>query len=177
MSEPTGVQIEIGGELCERGADTDALLEELLQTVQEDLYDIYQGPGTLAEFKAMIHKGERIQWDGTSNYGSCDDTIAWCRKHNIGYEHNTDSTGSYDASVDYWIPGMKEPVSLQASVDSGRPVIQISEIRPLCELMLNIIKSGTNMALALYLNNDGVKSLVENLTRAFYERRMRGEEL
>jgi hypothetical protein len=71
------MSIEIGGAIRESD------LEELLGLVTDgEIYDMYSdSPTTVSDLKRAIKAGERIEWGGTSNYGSCDDLSAWLRVH------------------------------------------------------------------------------------------------
>ena len=158
MSEPTGMSIEIGGAIRESD------LEELLGLVTDgEIYDMYSdSPTTVSDLKRAIKAGERIEWGGTSNYGSCDDLSAWLRVHLISYIHTSGSTGQYNAAVYFWTPGMRSEEVYDTSVDDEEPIIGVEEIRPVCNLMLDLLKNK-NAGLALHINDESedVKKIVE----------------
>lgn len=144
MSEYIGMNIKIGGEL------PSDKIEDLLTAVKDDLSEI-TGPTTEQELRSQ--SGKITGWDATSDYGECDDLKAFCQKNKLGYIHRCDSTGEYDASVAYWIPGMKTETRMNSD-QHGSEMIQNSAIKPYITLLLALARDGTK-ALPLFINIEG----------------------
>jgi hypothetical protein len=151
MGEEIGMSIEIGGNLPRH------IIEEFLTTIKDDLSN-FSGP---ENEKDLLHEaGKRpIKWDGTSNYGECDDTKAFCEKLNLGYIHHCEAKYEFNAEVKYWVPGMKEEVSIPSD-QTGDILIRSDRIRPLLDLLLEVNIQGTS-ALPLFLNNEPLKKVIE----------------
>jgi hypothetical protein len=145
------MSVKIGGELP---AD---LIEEFISTVRDDISDLQCGPTTEAELRNEA--GTTIRWDGISNYGLCNDVTAFCQEHNLSYVHHSESTGEYDATIIYWIPGMKEAVSVTSDRD-GDTLVEIDKIKPYTDLLLALTKQGEK-ALPLFTGIDPLQDLVE----------------
>lgn len=151
MSEPIGMSIEIGGALPAN------LIEEFLDSIKDVLGDIEYGP--LTEDELLKEVGRPIKWGGVSNYGMCDEIVAFCEKHNLSYVHHSDAKYEYDASVAYWTPGMKNPVSLKSDNDNNC-LVDAATIRPLTDLLLAVAKDGKN-ALPLFVGVPSLEDVIE----------------
>lgn len=81
MSEPIGMTIEIGGTLPA------SLIEEFLEIVCDDLDNI-TGPLTHEDIKALS-KSDVIRYDGTANFGLCQDLTKFCIKHQLSFVQHT----------------------------------------------------------------------------------------
>jgi len=139
MSEPMGMSIEIGGELPA------GLIEELLGEVESELSD-FTGPATVQEFRKEA--GGTIKWNGTTNYGECDDLKAWLQNHNLSYEHFAEAKYEYDAALKFWRPGMKKEVCTAANQD-GSITVTADRIGPVVEMLLILAKGGKDLPLLI----------------------------
>jgi len=151
MSEYIGMSIEIGGDLPRN------FIEEFLCIINNELSEI-TGPCSEADLKDEAGKGA-IQLIGSSNYGMCDNLTAFCRQHNLSYIHHCDAKYDLSAYNYFWVPGMKKSQAVASNQD-GQMLILESDIRPICDLMLAVIKNG-NEALPLFIGNDRLKCIVE----------------
>jgi len=151
MSEEIGMSIEIGGDL------PDHLVEEFLTVIRDE---ISNGNGPENEKELRRATGKRsVKWYGTTNYGECDDTKAFCKKSNLGYIHHCEAKYEYNAEIKYWVPVMKEELSLPSD-QSGDSLIKPDTVRPILDLLFEISIQGT-AALPMFLNNEPLKKVVE----------------
>jgi hypothetical protein len=151
MSEPIGMSISIGGTLPAN------LLDEFLSAVKDEISDVNEGPLTIEDLKAEAGNGS-ITWQGTSNYGLCQDLTKFCREHNLSYNQSSDAKDEYDATMEYWVPGMKDPVSLETNAE-GRLRVDATKVRPLMDLLLSLLKNRDS--LATFIGVEGLESIVE----------------
>lgn len=151
MSEPIGMSIEIGGTLPAN------LIDEFFSAIQDDISDIFQGPTSEEDLKTEAGKGS-ITWMGTANYGLCNDLFAFCENHKLSYLHHSDASGQYDATIAYWLPGMKEAVSLESSQE-GSVRVAAEDVRPLFDLLLSLVENKDS--LAKFIGVEGLEDIVE----------------
>jgi len=163
MSEPIGLNLEVGGDLPA------SLVPELIQTLKGDLYDINGGPTDVSNVHSL--KGP-VSWYATSNWGECDDLKIFLRKNYLSYIHKCDASGEYDASVSYWIPGMKAEWVLQGNTN-GDVVLAVDAIKPLCDLLLSLAESGPK-ALPLFIDSksETVKEIVQKALKTGNHKRI-----
>jgi hypothetical protein len=155
MSEPMFMTICIGGELPAR------LIGDFLHTFDEECAEI-TGPTT--EEGLRKEAGEAaIKWYATANYGECDDLKAFCKKHKLGYEHYVETGSECNASLSYWVPGMKNEICLQANQDSDA-VVDIDEIKPVVNLLLEYAKIGKD-AIPLFVGAKGLEDIIEKCSK------------
>ena len=142
--------IEIGGELPA------GLINEFFAALDSDCYDT-TGPITDGELRQA--SGKPIKFYATSNYGECDDIKAFCIKHKLGYIHYVDATNEYNASLSYWVPGMKNETCLQSNQESD-VVVNIYEIKPIINLLLEYAKRGKD-AIPLFIGDKFLTNIIE----------------
>jgi hypothetical protein len=155
MSEPMGLTIEIGGELPAR------LINEFLLAFDEECVDI-TGPTTEPELRKEAGK-KSIEWYATANYGECDDLKTFCRKHKLGYVHHVEASNEYNASITYWIPGMRSETYIQSNQDSS-PVVNVDEIKPIVSLLLEYAKIGKD-AIPLFVGTKDLEDIIEKCSK------------
>lgn len=183
MSEPIYMSIEIGGELHI------SKLEGLFSIIKDEGMDMMDGPPTdewlkvfgaseeelpLLMSSSLSVEGKKIlearmrgakrvelsaQWGMTTNYGECDDIKAFCVQNALSYEHYYSSGPEWDAGRKYWVPGMKEELSVQDSEESGE-VISIQKVRPLFNLLVAVGKEGKGI-LDSFKGDEEVKRFVQ----------------
>jgi hypothetical protein len=150
MGESIGMDIEIGGSLPAR------LIDSLLDQVQEEIHDISGGPTT--KKKLLKWPGATVKWFGTSNYGECNELKCFLESYKIGYIHHCCASDEYNASITYWTPGKKYVDSIASQ--EGKSLVAVDAVKPICDLMLAIIKDGPK-ALPLFIGNASVEKIVE----------------
>lgn len=151
MSEPIGMAISIGGTLPTN------LLEEFIDLIKDEISDVNEGPLTVEDLKTEAGT-TCLNWQGTSNYGLCPALTKFCRKHKLSYHQSSDAKDEYDASVEYWVPGMKESVSLETSSD-GDLRVRANEVRPVCDLLISLIENPDS--LPTFIGVEGLKDIIE----------------
>jgi len=134
MSEYIGCSLRIGGKI------TKAQANELLRLIKDEMCD-YTGPSTLKEFK------EEAKWDGTANYGQCDDVEGFCETNHISYIRQSDAMYEYDGEIRSFI---NDEVTITKSTQDGNSTVRIDEIKPYCDLLLALLEQGET-ALPLFL--------------------------
>jgi len=150
-----GLTIEIGGELPAN------LIDEFLQAFNEECYDI-TGPTTKSGLRKEAGKTS-IKWYAMANLGECDDLKAFCKEHKLGYIHHTSASDEYNASLSYWIPGMKNETYIQSNQDSDA-VVNIYEIKPMVDFLLEYAKIGKN-AIPLFVGTKGLEDIIEKCSK------------
>jgi hypothetical protein len=152
MSEPMGMDIQIGGDLPQN------LIEDFLGLLN-DLADV-TGPCTEKELRAWSGNGKKpITWYAVPHYGECDEVKEFCREHKLGYIHHIEAMYEYDAELHYWVPGMKEEKDLESNQDADQ-MIAVDKIRPICDLLLAYSQQGPK-CLPLFLNTPGLEKIAE----------------
>lgn len=127
--EEIGMSIEIGGTLPRK------LINDFLSLSVDDS-GAPSTPETLAQWHGPTAITQStVRWEGTTNFGECHELKAFLRKHRLSYIHRCNANDEYDASIEYWLPGLKKPVSLPSNQD-GCPVVQVCAIEPLINLIL-----------------------------------------
>jgi hypothetical protein len=152
MSEPIGICIEIGGTLPV------SLIEAFLEEVYTDI-DNLNGPDSKEEIIELSNT-DCIRYDGTANYGLCNELTKFCQEHNLQWIQHSEASGEYNADTAYWKPGMKEPESFRTDAENNA-VLRADEIRPLVYLLRDLIIEG-EATLPKYINekDERVKELV-----------------
>lgn len=151
MSEPIGITIEVGGKLPQR------YVEKLLSLAMDEIYEIYEGPTTLALLEKEV--GETITWQGMANYGLVEELCMFLYKHNMPYVHHMEAKYEYDSTVLYWFPGMKKAGSLN-STNEGQKLVRIDDLRPYCDLLLDLAEKGPEV-LPTFIGNADLKDIIE----------------
>jgi hypothetical protein len=151
VSEPIGMNIEIGGNLPAN------LILEFLNVLRDNLADL-TGPCTEKSLRAESGKSS-IKWFAVPNYGECDEVKEFCRKHDLSYIHHIEAKYEYDAELHVWTPDMKEELDLNSTQD-GEVMVNATAVRPLCDLLMEYIKIGPK-AFPLYINVEGMKRIAE----------------
>ena len=154
MSEPIGMNIEIGGELPA------SLIKDLLEAISEEIGELNEGPDDEAGLRQSIIRKDvngqpapdSVNWMGISNYGMCDDLTSFCRDHNLSYIHHSEASGEYDAYTYYWVPGMKEQ-EVSKSDNGGNCMVDADRVRPVTDFLVALARDGEK-ALPLFLNAD-----------------------
>ena len=159
MSESMSLSIEIGGELP---AD---LIPDFFDAMKSDCYEIV-GPETHTSLRKEAGK-KSIKWYATANYGECDDLKTFCRKHKLGYVHHVDALAECNASLTYWIPGMRSETYIQSNQDSD-PVVGVNEIKPMIDFLLEYAKTGKN-AIPLFVGTKGLEDIIEKCSKKPYQ--------
>ena len=144
MSEPIGLTIEIGGMLPA------SLIKEFFEALDSECYEI-TGPISPGELRQA--SGKTIKFYATANYGECEDLKAFCVEHKLGYIHHCEAT------VEYWLPGMKQEKELESN-QSGDTLISIYKIKPIVDLLLEYAKTGKD-AIPLFVGTNGLEDIVE----------------
>lgn len=150
MSDPVGVTVHIGGTLP---ADH---IEAFLECVSNDI-DNLQGQYTREELEAISGKSA-ARFDGTANYGICDEITDFCEKHDMPYTISAEACGGYDSDITFWVPGMEEKESYKTD-SVNNVVVRVDAIKPLTDLMSALITQDRK-ALALFLNDPATHDLV-----------------
>jgi len=151
MSEPISMSIRIGGELPA------ILIEEFISEIADEIFDLYEGPTTEQELRKETNG--IIKWAGQANYGECSGIKSFCKEHNLSYIHHCEAVCEYEASISFWVPGMKEEQDI-ASSQACDPVIRITTIKPYIDLLIEYAKLG-DAALPLFIGNEGLGDLIE----------------
>jgi hypothetical protein len=151
MSEPIGMSIEIGGNL------PDSLVEEFMSKLTNEISES-TGPDTAKGLRATAGK-KTIKWYGISDFGEVDNLKAFCKHHDLSFIHHSEAKYEYDASIDFWIPGMKE-IEVLNSTQDGDVMISATAVRPLCDFLLDYAQNGPKI-LPLYINVSGMKKIAE----------------
>jgi hypothetical protein len=154
MSEYSGMCIEIGGNLPK------SLVIKFLGMIENELSD-YSGPSTEPKLELAL-KGKSIAWRGSSNYGSCDKLKEFCRKNNLSYIHDSDSTSDSDGERYFWVPGMEQEDSVTISQQYEQIVARYN-IEPILDFLLMCARNGDS-AFPLMMNMESleyVKEIVE----------------
>jgi hypothetical protein len=145
------MKIEIGGTL------PFSLLDTLLKTINDDMYDI--SDGYTREELINQDPEDCVFISGTAKYGMCTKVFAFCEKNNLTYVHHAKAQGEFDAATTYWEPGFEEAKNFKTdSLDNA--IIIVHDIKPLLDLMCAFI-SMDKEALPLFLNDSATKNLVE----------------
>lgn len=152
MSEPIGTYIEIGGTLPA------SLIEKFLECVVSD-FDNLQSDASIEELEEVSGE-EPIQYDGTANYGLCNDLTTFCKEHDLTFVTHSESCGEYNADTTFWMPGMEDPETFYTDTN-GEPLVHFKDISPLTEFMYALILDGYK-ALPNFMNSDSnrIKYLV-----------------
>jgi hypothetical protein len=151
MSELIRMSIEIGGTFPA------SLADKFLNLVNEDLFDI--SDGYTKEELLNQDPEDCVFISGTANYGLCHRVFKFCAEHNLTYVHNAEAMGDIDAEATYWEPGMEEAINFKTD-SSKDPIIKVSDIEPLLDLMCALI-SKDQEALPLFLNDPATGDLVK----------------
>lgn len=151
MSEPIGMSIEIGGNLPE------SLIKEFLETMADEISES-TGPDTEKGLRASAGK-KAIKWYGMADYGEVDDLKKFCKHHDLSFIHHSEAKYEYDASIDFWVPGMKE-IEVLNSTQDGDVMVNATAVRPLCDFLLAYIENGPK-AFPLYINTPGLVKIAE----------------
>jgi hypothetical protein len=156
------MSIDIGGELPAH------LIDEFLHAFDEGYVDI-TGPTTEPELRKEAGKKsiKWYAWYATANYGECDDLKTFCRKHKLGYVHHVDALAECNASLTYWIPGMRSETYIQSNQDSD-PVVGVNEIKPMIDFLLEYAKTGKN-AIPLFVGTKGLEDIIEKCSKKPYQ--------
>jgi hypothetical protein len=144
MSEPIGMSITIGGILKA------SKIEEFLDTIQEDISDISEGPTTETDLRNDV--GNPITWNGIAHYGLCNDVFAFCENNKLSYKHYCEAKSGYDAGTSFWKPGMKEARALTSNANADT-LVRVEAIKPICDLLLSLAEQGKT-ALPLFIGHD-----------------------
>ena len=150
MSEPINLTIDVGGELPAN------LINEFIAALENNCSDII-GPTTDNELRQV--SGKPVRFYAISNYGECDDLKVFCKKHKLGYVHHVDATNEYNASLSYWVPGMRNETCLESNKESDI-VVNTNEIKPVIELLLEYAKIGKD-AIPLFIGNKDLTDIIE----------------
>ena len=142
MSEPIGMSFEVGGTLPAR------LIKEFLSEINDELNNI-TGPTTEKELR------QEAKWNATSNYGECDSLKRFCRKHNLSYIHTSEAKDEFNAQVCYWVPGMKDESSNNASND-GIITVPVHEVHQVVSALLTYAKDPVNALPLLIAEKNGI---------------------
>jgi hypothetical protein len=154
MSEPIGMSIRIGGQLPA------GLIEEFLSEINDEIYDICNGPTTEQKlYRESKNQSQALQWVGQANYGECSGVKTFCREHNLSYIHHCEAKYEYNAAISFWVPGMKSEQDLASSQDCD-PVISITTIKPYVDLLLEYATLG-DAAFPLFIGNESMGDLIE----------------
>jgi hypothetical protein len=151
MSEPIGMSIEVGGNL------PDSLVEEFMGKLTDEISES-TGPYTEKELRVTAGK-KPIKWYGMADYGEVDDLKKFCREHDLSFIHHSEAKYEYDASIDFWVPGMKE-IEVLNSTQDGDVMVNATAVRPLCDFLLAYIDNGPK-AFPLYINTPGLIKIAE----------------
>ena len=161
MSEPMGITITIGGSL--RGS----LLQNFFNAIKDDLDDIigYTSKENIAkETDPTTGLVACNTWNATANWGNCDDLKAFCVKHNLPYNHHCESNGEYNASIEYWLPGMKDPIVVTCDAE-GHPVLNAEAIRPYLNMLISLVKGGLEQ-LPLMIHDEVIGTVVSKMLKS-----------
>ena len=146
MSEPIGCSLRIGGKI------TKAQALDLLRLIKEEMSD-YTGPSTFYELKT-----EGAKWDGTANFGQCDDVEGFCETNHISYIRQSDAKYEYDGEIRSFI---NDEVIITKSTQEGNSTIETSTIKPYCDLLLALLEQGeTALPLFLTVKEESFHNLV-----------------
>lgn len=152
MSEWTWMRITVGGKI--KAKDIIHLLNEVESEINERI-----GSESKAEFLKEAGKDGLVSWEGSTNYGECDDLKAWLEEHDIPYNHTCAASGEYDGSIKWWRPGMEETKT--AITDAGGDVsVRADRIRPLLDLLMDYAGNPANLALHIADKDGQVRDLV-----------------
>ena len=152
MSEPIWMSIKIGGNLSKD------LYEELTDLLKNTIAEVEWDT-----IKKLPKNVDNI-FRGSSNYGECDDIKAFCETHNLSYIHKCEATAEYDASISYWVPGMKEPAHSKAT-QSGEAVVPVEAIRPYLNMLIQLVKEGLE-CIPLLINDSDVGNTVTKMLKS-----------
>jgi hypothetical protein len=150
MSEDISVMVHIGGDLAEED------VEGLIAAIDECVFESCVSEN---EVRACSKKSISLSLSGTANYGNIDDLKAFCENHDLSYIDHCEAKYEFDASLSFWLPGMKGEQVLPAN-QGGDINVSAVDVRPLCDLLLDLATMGEK-ALPLHTNNDQVKDIVE----------------
>jgi hypothetical protein len=128
-----------------------------LGALQDECYDII-GPTTVKQLHAEAGK-KPIKWHATANYGECDNLKAFCVENNLGYIHHSDSTFESNASLVYWMPGMKHEYYMESNQEHSM-VVEVNTIKPYTDLLLEYAKRGAD-ALPLFIGSEILAETIE----------------
>jgi hypothetical protein len=154
MSEPIWVTVTIGGTI--KKAD----VPDLLGAIDEDINEL-SGPSLKGSGKV-----EGPYWRGYANWGEIDSIKTFCEEHNLSYQHDCGATSEYNASVTYWLPGMKKEKWLQADSENTL-VVPVESIRPYLDMLITIMKDGVeSLPLFIEHSNERIKEIVTKALRS-----------
>jgi hypothetical protein len=141
MGDYFQANIEIGGEITDEGIENlvDALCRNGPFVEHDD--DVESGGNDedsyREEIKRAIAENRSMKFsDPEASYGQFPETESCCQLFDLTYVRHSDAKYEYDATIDWWKPGMDTSKSIPSNT-AGDVLIRISEI----ERLIRHIKS------------------------------------
>jgi hypothetical protein len=151
LSEYISTYFEVGGKLPA------SLIDAFLNVASDDINNMI-GPDTREELLELDN--EICRFDGTANYGLCNELSKFCREHDLPFITHSEVCIEYNADTTFWLPGMEEPETFYTDANNN-PIVPFNDISPLVRFMYAVIIDGKN-ALPIFINDEcsRVKDLV-----------------
>lgn len=149
MAESFYVDLEVGGTISQANATT---ILDIINTYFED--------GTFnVDFNNPIE--DKMDGNGWISYNEYQDIEKKLKELNVTFTLTMAPKEDYPGIMIYHYPELN--LSGESSSDNnGHPYIRNSEISPLLNLMMDLIKDGTK-TLPTHINNKEIKDLVKNI--------------
>lgn len=139
MSESIWTSMTIGGNF------DPALSKELMKAVANEFYEYSNDP---------LENGKVFKVEGQVNWGTPNDVIDLCKKHQLTYRYYNDSCVDSGPSVAWWAPGMKEEMSVYTDQD-GRPVTSVENAAEIIRILLILARKGeAGLPLCLHISEN-----------------------
>jgi hypothetical protein len=148
MAENFYTELRIGG----------SVPEKYVKTILKMIGNKFE-TGTFKRKDVITEKS--IKFDGHISYEEYQEIETSLYKMNLTFTFTMYPMDDYPGILSYNFPdqGMKGETS---SDGNGHPIIRITEVRPLTNLILDILKKGTS-TLAKHINNETTKDLVTKM--------------
>lgn len=150
MSERIYTTIEIGGCISR------ILIDDLIECICDDLSDMND---VLESDNIERFIDDYLSCNGFADWGSCTGTKKFCKKNNLSYREYTEAKDDMEATVVFWIPGMKNNEEVYTDANQ-RPVIISSTLKPLMELYFDCVKSIKD-GLTKHADNPVLKPIIK----------------
>lgn len=133
MAERIFTTFKIGGSI------NSSLIDELTEHLCNDLENMNDvlGDDNIEEFI-----NDYFSCNGFAEWGSCNETKAFCKKHNLSYQEYTEAKDDMEATVTFWVPGMEEDEEIYTD-NNERPTIIVDSIKPFLDLYFDCVKGLT----------------------------------
>ena len=149
MSENYYVDLEVGGTISKANATT--VLDIINNNFEDGTFNInFDNPTE-----------DKLEGNGWISFNEYEEIENELRKMNVTFRFTMYPKEDYPGILLYNSPELN--LSGQTAADNnGHPIIRNSEINPLLNLMVDLIKSGPNV-LPTHINNEATKNLVKSI--------------